>query len=178
MGDHSDSDRKFAENIGIKFYTPEMFFLEEEDREWEYQGYNLDNQMKKVNYPKLPKEKTIVLISGLPGSGKSYLAQKLEKKYDYAFLSKDKDKGKFNSKLKKLFEDGNNIIVEGLLYSNQRRKIFLDFAKEYGYNKILIQVTTNKDLAYHLNYYRHLKENGKLIPKIVYNIYNKIMKNH
>ena len=172
--DHSDSDRKFAENIGIKFYTPEVFFLDEKDRKWEYQGYKLDSDIKKVKYPKLPqKNKTIVLISGLPGSGKSCLAQKLEKKYNYTFLSKDKDKGKFNSKLKSLFEDDKNIIVEGLLYSNQQRKTFLDDANKYGYNKILIQVTTDKDLSYHLNYYRHLKKDIKLIPKIVYNIYNK-----
>ena len=140
-------------------FIQEVFFLDEEDRKWEYQGYKLDNTIKKVKYPKLPqKNKTIVLISGLPGSGKSCLAQKLEKKYNYTFLSKDKDKGKFNSKLKSLFEDDKNIIVEGLLYSNQQRKTFLDDANKYGYNKILIQVTTDKDLSYHLNYYRHLKK--------------------
>ena len=172
--DHSDSDRKFAENIGITFYTPEVFFLNEKERKWEYQGYKLDKKIKKVDYPKLQKNnKTIVLISGLPGSGKSYLAQKLEKKYDYSFLSKDKYKGKFNSKLKKCFENDKNIIVEGLLYSNAQRKLFLNHAKEYDYNKILIQVKTDMDLSYHLNYYRHLKKNIKLVPKIVYNNYNK-----
>jgi bifunctional polynucleotide phosphatase/kinase len=172
--DHSDSDRKFAENIGITFYTPEVFFLNEKERKWEYQGYKLDKQIKKVDYPKLPKNnKTIVLVSGLPGSGKSCLAQKLEKKYKYTFLSKDKDKGKFNSNLKKCFESNENIIVEGLLYSSDQRKLFLDHAKQYGYNKILIQVKTDMDLSYHLNYYRHLKRDVKLVPKIVYNIYNK-----
>lgn len=30
--DFSDTDRKFAINIGIKFYTPEMYFLGENER--------------------------------------------------------------------------------------------------------------------------------------------------
>lgn len=32
--DHSCGDRKFADNIGIKFYTPEEFFLNQEPIEF------------------------------------------------------------------------------------------------------------------------------------------------
>ena len=42
--DHSD--RKFADNIGITFYTPEVYFIFDKDtvmeRQWKYTGYILD----------------------------------------------------------------------------------------------------------------------------------------
>ncbi len=172
--DYSDVDRKFAENIKVQFYTPESFFLKQKERPWSYDGYQLNISTEKPKYPKLStKKKTLVLISGLPGSGKSYLAKKLEKKYGYQFVSKDKDKGKFNNNLKNILEKGQSIIIEGLLYSDKQRKIFLEYADNFNYKKILVQVNTDKYLSFHLNYYRYLNDDGKLVPKIVYNIYNK-----
>ena len=38
--DHSCGDRKFADNIGIKFYTPEEFFLNEEATEFTWGPFN------------------------------------------------------------------------------------------------------------------------------------------
>ena len=70
-------------------------------------------------------------------------------------------------------KDKENVIIEGLLYNNKQRKEYLDFAKKYKYNTYLINMQTNKELAYHLNHYRFLKNNVKLIPKVVYHTYNK-----
>ncbi len=89
--DHSDSDRKFAYNIGIDFYSPEVFFLfnrdKEKEREWEYQGYLLDYDNKqKPKYEKIKhtlksdtNKQNIILIIGLPGSGKTHLSKKIRR---------------------------------------------------------------------------------------------------
>ena len=40
--DYSDSDRKFAENIGVKFHTPEEYFLQAKvDKNWSYKGLDV-----------------------------------------------------------------------------------------------------------------------------------------
>jgi len=185
--DHSDSDRKFAYNIGIDFYSPEVFFLsnkdKEKEREWQYQGYLLDYDNKQT--PKYEKIKhtlkldtykqNIILITGLPGSGKTYLSKKLEDKYNYEYLSKDKYNGISSklliNKLKNIISDGKSVIIEGLMYTNDQREQYLDIAKDY--NKYIIIMKTDMNLAFHLNTLRFLNDNGKLIPKVVYHTYNK-----
>ena len=65
--DFSDSDRKFAENIGIKFYlTEELFPRVERISEVERVG-----EVEKVNQIELPSSKSMVILMGMPGSGKS-----------------------------------------------------------------------------------------------------------
>lgn len=38
--DHSCGDRKFADNIGIRFYTPEEFFLKESVSEFSWGDFD------------------------------------------------------------------------------------------------------------------------------------------
>ena len=178
--DFSDSDRKFALNIGLKFYTPEVFFLHNKDetkeRKYELSGYQL-NYKKEVKNPKLKlensKEKTMVLITGYPGSGKSHLAKKLVKKYKYKLISKDIYGSKFNKELNKSIDNKQSIIIEGLLYSDDKRKEYLNLANKNNYKKIIINMKTDIDTSYHLNIYRNLNYETNKVPKIVYNVYKK-----
>ena len=175
--DHSDSDRKFAINAKIDFYTPEVYFLFNKDktmeRPWEYKGYQLNYNREKTKKIKINKEDTnMILISGLPGSGKTRLAEKLAKKYNYSYLSLDKDKSKLKSKLNKLIEDKKSVIIEGLLYSNEQRDKYLKLVDK-SYQKYLIQLKTDMDLSYHLNNYRYLNKNGNMVPMVVYHTYRK-----
>lgn len=167
--DRSDSDRKFAFNAKIEFFTPEMFFLEEKEREWKYNGYLLDYNK---NESKLSKNKNneLILISGYPGSGKSTLARKKFK--DYKLLSKDLDGNKIYKKLEKELSENNKVIVEGLLYNEEKRKRYINIAQKYNYTLRFIEIDLSFDESYHLNTYRSLK-NNELIPKVVYYTYRK-----
>lgn len=179
-GDHSDVDRKFAYNIGadaIKFMTPEYYFNNEPEKEWSFKGYDLKTFYKE-NIPKISeKKKTIILIRGFPASGKSYLADILLDKYEsFNFISTEDAKQKkynFHSKCYDIIEEGKNVIVEGLLYDNKSMIQILENVDNKKYYKILINVKTNEDLSYHLNYYRYLTKKRKLISKVVYNTYKK-----
>ena len=40
--DRTDTDRKFAYNSKIHFFTPEQFFLNKKERKWKFNGYLLN----------------------------------------------------------------------------------------------------------------------------------------
>ena len=92
--DKSCSDRAFANNIGLTFYTPEMFFMGALNPiMWNYGDNSINNDNKKlqlyaVNPPiikneldKLDKyDKYIIIVTGPPSCGKTTLAEKIKKK--------------------------------------------------------------------------------------------------
>ncbi|KAK6053073.1 DNA 3'-phosphatase [Cooperia oncophora] len=82
--DHSCSDRFFAANVGLKFQTPEEFFLDRDESEpWGPPSFD-PVQFFSMNKPLLEPEDTplpsptkeVIVIVGFPGSGKSTFARK------------------------------------------------------------------------------------------------------
>lgn len=168
--DKYDSDRKFAKNIKIKFYTPEEYFLNDKERPWTYKGYMLDYITKSEPLKFKPLKKTMLMIAGYPGSGKSTFAKKHNK---FKHFCKDIYGSKTVKKLDEYMINNNPVLVEGLFYLNSQRKPYLNLAKKYGYKIKYIELLTSKDLSYHLNIYRSLKYKEKKIPMVVYHTYNK-----
>ena len=168
-GDKRDSDRKFATNAKIDFFTPEEFFLGEKERKWKFNGYLLDYNKEETEL-KSNKENELILLSGYPGSGKSTLARTKFK--DYKLLSKDLDGIRIYKKLEKELSENNKVIVEGLLYNDQKRERYIKLAKKYNYTIRFIEIKLSFDESYHLNTYRSLKIK-LLIPKVVYYTYRK-----
>ena len=170
--DRNDTDRKFALNLGINFYTPEQFFMNNDPREYELKGYQLNYTKNDnlLNLPKLNDSKIMILLTGYPGSGKSTLAKNIK---DYLLLSKDIYKNKMKKELINNLKIGKNVIIEGLLYNLEKREPYLKLAKEYNYKIIFINLLTDFDLSYHLNVYRSLNDNVKKVTKVVYYTYRK-----
>ncbi|KOB69536.1 Polynucleotide kinase-3'-phosphatase [Operophtera brumata] len=76
--DHSMADKLMAENLGLTFYTPEQFFL----------GHSITNVP--INKPGfIPKD--ILVLVGFPGSGKSFIAQQIEKKSGHQYVAVCRD---------------------------------------------------------------------------------------
>ena len=168
-GDKYDTDLKFAKNLKWIFYTPEEYFLKEKVTEKQIGGYKLDNESKNSKFSIKIKDKTMILIQGYPGSGKSYLIDKL--KMDS--VSRDKYGSKFDKELNNQFDSNKSFIVEGLYPSKKSRLELLNKSIKNNYKTVLIKVITSKELAKHLNIYRSLYENKNKIPDIVYFKYDK-----
>jgi DNA 3'-phosphatase len=92
--DFSCSDRNFAHNIGIKFQTPEEFFLGEQPREFA-RDFDLANfpfvEQDGEDSAGLTKanDKDIVLFVGPPGAGKSTFYWKYLKPLGYERVNQD-----------------------------------------------------------------------------------------
>jgi bifunctional polynucleotide phosphatase/kinase len=170
--DKDNTDLKFALNTKLKFYTPEEYFKGiKEDKE--LSGYKLDSKLESKPITNI-QEKELIIISGLPASGKSSLAKNIiANNKNVNFFSKDLNGTKFKKLVIESLENGKTTVVEGLFATNDKRKEMLDLAKKYGYKTRLVQMEIPIDLANHLNMYRTLFENHKKVPSVVYNIYLK-----
>ncbi|KAK6028637.1 DNA 3'-phosphatase [Ostertagia ostertagi] len=95
--DHSCADRFFAANVGLKFQTPEEFFLDQSTPEpWGPPSFD-PTEFFSMKKPLLEPEDTplpsatkeVLVIVGFPGSGKSTFARKLESEHNYMVVNRD-----------------------------------------------------------------------------------------
>ena len=173
--DHNDTDYKFALNLGIKFLSPENLFLSNDDISFYSTKYpNLSNYINNIyTFNKYYDNLELIIMVGLPGSGKTYYSKNYIQDYEYI----NRDTEKTISKCLKLCEKflilKKNIIIDNTNPSIKSRKPFIDIAKKYNYKIRCIVFTTPFDICLHNNIYRSITTNVNIIPKIVYNIYNK-----
>jgi bifunctional polynucleotide phosphatase/kinase len=159
--DFSDSDKVFAENIGIQWIAPETFFIEQIDK-------------NSISIPELPlsEDNEVVIMMGYPGSGKSTIANNICTKYpNYICIQGDIYKTS-KAMIKKASEyvKQKSIIFDATNSSKTKRKEYIDFAKKYGYNIKCIHVKTPLENAYQRN---KMRESDKQVPRIAYSVYTK-----
>lgn len=175
--DKLDTDLKFALNLQIKCLTPEEYFLNDKTPyETKLTGYLLNNTTEQQIINIEPQNNLMIIISGYPGSGKSFLANQLllnKSTNNFIFLSRDLFGTKFNKLLVSTLKSSKPVIIEGLYPTNEKRHELKDLATQYNYETIYIDMMTNYDLSYHLNLYRNLYENKPKVPEIVYLKYKK-----
>lgn len=174
-GDHANSDAAFAINAGIHFYTPEHFFLGDKN---EYHLTTPDITVKKFSMPKL-LDKSVIMMVGRPGSGKSTIAniiqKNITKNYNYSakIFSNDLSKKAFKEYLTALNNNEKYLIIDNTNPSKLTRNEWLQPAYNKGYITLIIWVDISDEVSRYLNKYRYYKTGEKLIPDVVYNIYNK-----
>ncbi|KAJ9119115.1 hypothetical protein QFC22_003606 [Naganishia vaughanmartiniae] len=99
-GDHNDTDRKFAVNAGLTFYTPEQYFKDSKKDPGflPFKGFDataelaaMDNSplITPTSTPLIPAStKEIVIFVGYPASGKTSFYNKYFKPHGYIHLAK------------------------------------------------------------------------------------------
>ena len=186
INDHSDTDLKFALNIGLNFKSPESVFKNFKNNENEvvqipeienYFDFNnfskINNNNININNNNINKE--LIIMVGYPGSGKSSFIKKYLIKHNFKSINQDelKTSKKCVDMCKNYMLLENNIVIDNTNPNTDIRKLYIDQGKKYNYNIRCFIMKTTEEHSKHNNVYRSLYENKKKIPDVVYRIYNK-----
>eukprot|EP01125_Pyxidicula_operculata_P021644 TRINITY_DN845_c0_g4_i1.p1 TRINITY_DN845_c0_g4~~TRINITY_DN845_c0_g4_i1.p1 ORF type:complete len:419 (+),score=124.86 TRINITY_DN845_c0_g4_i1:858-2114(+) len=179
--DFSCSDRKFAANVGIKFYTPDEYFLEQAPVPFEWDGVNpatlIENAKPVDNKTYHSTSQEMVIMVGWPASGKSTFTERYFVPHGYVRVNRDtlKTKPKCQKAVKEAFNEGLSVVVDNTNPSESARGEFISIAQEKSIPVRCIYLKTPRDVAEHLNYVRVRETNGDVrrIPDVGYNTYNK-----
>ena len=176
--DHSDTDLKFALNIGLNFKSPEAIFKNEFQIIPKIINYvDFDNLINSNNLNILNNinKKVLIIMVGYPGSGKSTFIKKYLIKNNFKPINQDKLKTskKCLDICKHYMNLENNIVIDNTNPDINTRKLYIDLAKKYNYDIRCFKMNTTEEHSKHNNIYRLLYENKNRVPNIAYKIYNK-----
>ena len=156
--DFSDTDKIFAESVGLRCMSPEDIFVMNNSSECSKEII-LDNN-------------TVAVLVGCPGSGKSTLSVELEKQGAYVVHGDDHKSLKHMIKAaeKNYATTGNTkYVFDATNGKPNKRAEYIEFAKKHNIENIIcIVMTTDIETAYARN---RLRE--KPVPRIAYSVYKK-----
>jgi len=181
--DFSCSDRKFAFNIGLPFYTPDEFFLEglKAPFDWgtidpakictHYIGTDDDEKEYHVS------EQEMIIMVGPPASGKSTFSEKFLVPNGYHRVNRDNlgTQAKCLAAASDALSEGLSVIVDNTNPSASGRSEYIDLAKKFKIPVRCFHFTTSIDIATHLNFVRVRESQGQVrrIPVVAYRMYKK-----
>lgn len=172
--DFADTDAKFALNCGVRFLNRDDYIISDtltfNNYKIKYPDIKMDITLDKKQF--IFKQKTLIIMVGFPGSGKSTFI----KKYlpHMTRINNDTMKKKqIDTLLKESLENGKSIVIDNTNPSAIARSTFIKVTQPYNYTIVAIHIQTDKDLSMHNNMYRSLTEGVTKVPSIVYNIYKK-----
>lgn len=171
--DSSCVDRAFATNIGLPFYTPEMFFLGDTiPITWSYGINIMDQDTRKLlindtHQPNikneldgLPKsDKYIIIVTGPPSCGKTTLTQKLKKKWDSDYKMGDIthiSENKYDDDIQ-IYDDiqstlnTNSVIIDINCYLDNIQKI-TKIVVDLNISGIIIDIKSNQNTSILFNF--------------------------
>lgn len=161
--DWSDSDKLFAENCGLKFYTPEQVFPFEQ----------VSKVIKPQIIPDNITQQELVIMMGYPASGKStYSGNHFGGLDNYTILHGDilKTEAKLKKALKIAIDSGKSVVIDATNPSKGKRSVFIDIAKGKGLYIRIIHIATFIEESMMRN---NDRGDETRVPKIVYYVYRK-----
>ena len=177
--DHTDTDRKWALNVGLPFYVPQQLFDESL-----IEKYSLEAKLHVFAQNPLPKiefdpgtynigsnQRTskfafghdVIIFVGSPASGKTTFC----KKYfgDYYYVNQDtlKTLPKCLKAVSDALDSGKKVVVDNTNSSMEVRRKYVEIAKQRNKDVICLWFNTSWELSNHNNLYRSFANSLKAL---------------
>ena len=173
--DFAASDLQWAMNVGIKFHTPEEYFLDQKQIYPKVFDFEPSDLTKTALTTFTPFE-NIVMIVGLAASGKSTLAEILSKQgYEIINQDKMKTKERCQSEFKRLVKiPGQKIVLDNTNTTVAQRGVYLKIAKEFSVKIECVELDVDMVRLNHNSAFRnYVNPAVPLIPTVVMNTQRK-----
>lgn len=175
--DFSDTDLKFARNVGLKFIHRDEFVYDSKYNDNTYNikyPINFDSlNFNNSDYDFKPNHQEMILNVGFPASGKSHVTLNVIK-HNYEYINQDtlKTAKKCIIATESALKLGKSVIIDNTNIKKEDRKIFIDLAKKYKIKCKCFLFTTPIETCKHNSYFRNYTTNGNInpIPQLVYNL--------
>ncbi|KAF8320038.1 PNK3P-domain-containing protein [Clavulina sp. PMI_390] len=165
-GDHSCTDQLFALNCGLKFLTPEEYFLHQKPTPFTLKGFHpsslpiADALFSPTSTPLLPDESEvsteIILFVGYPSCGKSSFYEKIFSGTDYVRVNQDTlgSVQKCVKLVKESTSKGRSCVVDNTNRDIATRAKYIAIAQERRIPIRCFNFSASLELAKHNNIYR------------------------
>eukprot|EP00299_Pterocystis_sp_00344_P013712 c6750_g1_i2.p1 GENE.c6750_g1_i2~~c6750_g1_i2.p1 ORF type:complete len:248 (-),score=72.24 c6750_g1_i2:407-1150(-) len=180
--DFSCGDRKFALNVKLNFYTPEELFLSEPAiTTFSWDGIDPRDVLAKIkaNPPTLlsdytKPEKEMIIMVGLPASGKSTFTKRFFEAKGYVRINQDtlKTEAKCKKAAQEALEEGKSVVIDNTNPSKSKRATYLNLLDE-DVTARCVWVRTPREICEHNNMFRERTQGVKHVPDIAYNMFKK-----
>lgn len=162
--DHSCADRLFAINIDMQFFTPEEHFLDHKPLQYELPKFNPKQLQPKQNSNKnfiIPSTNCeMIILVGLPGSGKSYFAKEILEKAGYKIINRD-TLGSIEKCIKlceEILSKKQSCVIDNTNVDVESRKRFINLAKKYSIDCRCFVMNISLEQIKHNLIYRELTD--------------------
>ena len=176
--DFSCSDRKFAYNIGIKFYTPEEYFLgKAPEKDFDWDGLGPDDLAKiPTSYGTTDfssPHQELVLFVGFPGSGKSTFYERMFKPKGYLHVNRDtlKTPAKCLDAVDTYLSQKKSCVVDNTNPCAEDRAQYIKIAQKYKVPVRAFVFQSDAKLSNHMNIVRARLGIVPRVSSIVYNMF-------
>lgn len=174
--DQSICDRLFALNLGLKFYTPEEFFLKSTPVTHVKPEFDPRSLPTEIYPPFLTDKQEVVVMVGCPVSGKSFFCRNFLVPEGYVHVNPVK-LGTWQ-KCAKLLEDciqkKQSVVIDNTNPDKETRQRIISVAKRNGIDCRCFVMTTSLKHCKHNNRFREITDKNSVpVGDLVLNSYKK-----
>lgn len=179
-GDFADTDRKFAINLTITFYTPDEYFLDETPKDYllKYPDFpeRATNEYDKLasKIKKRASTKSMILMIGFPGCGKSRFTEKYLSKYKIINQDTLKTLPKCLKAANEFIKnDETSIVIDNTNLDVKTRDTWIKLAEKNDMKVIAVWFNVDVALCKHNSTFRSHVNSKPKIKDLVYRVMNK-----
>lgn len=170
--DHSDCDKLFAANIGIRFFTESQFFRDRMYLAYVQIAENEDQALRRAISFTFPTYQELILMVGYPGSGKTTFTTNLFAD-NYVVIHGDdykSDKKKMYNAMMNELNKGKSVVIDATHSTIESRAYYLNAVNSLGIKARAVHITTDFNKSVQRN---NNRQDSKKVPIIAMYKYRK-----